>query len=174
MLFRAGVDDLGDGVVEGLDEGGGLWELGHAALVAHEAAVDALPRARVGEGHVVGREAYDGAVAVVHLLRLKHLGAAENPDRPGDDGGAVEQGAGDVAQGVEEEVVDDGEQYPPEKLLHVHHFVSIWIDRGYLDLHRDEFRTTRTARAKSCSPQRWGAPVIFCITPMVYFLSTCV
>lgn len=67
---------------------------------------------------------------------------------------------------MEEEVVDDDGQHPSEKLLHVDGIVSIWIDRGYLHLHRDGLRTTMTARAKSCTPP-WGTPVKFFITLMV-------
>lgn len=85
----------------------------------------------------------------------------------------MEQGAGDVAQGVEKEVVDDGGQHPSEKLLHVYGVVSIWIDRGHLHLHRDGLRTTMTARAKRCNPP-WGTPAMFFITPMMVFYSTCV
>jgi hypothetical protein len=167
VLFGAGIDDLGNGVVEGLDEGKGLWHLGHAALVAHEGAVDTLPRARVGEGHVVGGKAHDGAVVVVHLLRLKHLGAAENLDRPRDHGGAVKQGTGDVAQGMEEEVIDDGNQHPSQKLFIV--LLASWIDRGHLKLHRDRVRTTVKARARSCTHPKRATPVMFGITPMVIF-----
>lgn len=57
---------------------------------------------------MVGSNADDGAIIIVESLRVERLGARGVADCPRDLGSSVELGPWEIAQRVEEKVVDDG------------------------------------------------------------------
>lgn len=68
-------------------------------------AKDVFPCFCVGEVEKVRGDTHDGAVIFVEVLVEEGLDAADVGYCPGDFGRPVEDGAGEVAEGVEEDVV---------------------------------------------------------------------
>ena len=69
-----------------------------------------LPGPRVRKSELVGSNTDDRPVAPVESKHVKGAGAAHVGEGVGDAGRAVEEGAGEVPEGMEEEVVEDVEE----------------------------------------------------------------
>jgi hypothetical protein len=104
MLHVASENDIAVLVVRIVDR---VDEVVFAVLhAARLQAVDVLPGLRVCEGEVVGGDADDCAVFAVQGFDVVGEAAADGGCGSGDSDGAPEQWAGEVAEGVEVDVVD--------------------------------------------------------------------
>lgn len=84
--------------------------LGHllvALLAPGAVAVDVLPGLGVDEGQVLGADAHDGPVLLVHGGDIVGQRAAGQLQAVGVHRGAVQNGPGKASEGMEEEVIDD-------------------------------------------------------------------
>lgn len=81
----------------------------------------------VREDQLVRRDADHGAEPVGHRQEFEAPSPAGNPNGIGDNGSAVNKRTGELAQGVQEEVVETAQGYRDEELQH--HLASCphWI-----------------------------------------------
>lgn len=125
VLGELGVVDRVRLVVGGGAEGAHLAQLrpqagavdsAISAAAAGQRPVDVAPCAWVREGEVAWGDAHDRAVAVVQLLGGEGRDAQRVLDGPGQSGGALQEGAWEVPEGVEKKVVGEGAELVGDKL----------------------------------------------------------
>jgi len=106
VLLPIGIQNRSRDIVNRPAELNRLAHLLRAALVPDQVAVDVAPGGRIREAEVVGRDAHHRSINVVQALGAEGLRARHGLPRVGQRGGPLEERAGELGEGVEEDVIE--------------------------------------------------------------------